>query len=149
MSCPIGFVNNPADGRCYCPIDKPYIDDKKECRACNGEWDITKMTCKACETNLIWNINTKTCDCQADNFQDKSGKCTLCPKPAAWDVTNKKCVRCPFGFVFDQKTSECSCPLDKPFLDSNNSCQACSTKWDTTAFKCQVCPFGTQWNKSS
>jgi hypothetical protein len=149
VRCPEGFTFDQNISLCACPKEKPYLDANNNCQNCNGEWDAAKIACKSCETNSTWNAVSKKCECQGENFNDGTGKCIACPKPASWDLTKKKCVRCPEGFVFDQKTILCACPNEKPYLDANNNCQACPTKWDATAFKCLVCDFGTVWNSAT
>lgn len=120
-------------GKCKCPADKPYLNYKGDCVACNTSEDCAK--CQDCEYS-----DCVTRKCPNGICDPVTDECTDCLKTGDCTGPNERCIdkkcECEEGFYRDPFTKLC---VEKPECEFDSQCPPCHI---CTATGCQpiVCP---------
>lgn len=71
-----------------------------------SSFDNTTRQCIQCEGGLIYNPDSKKCECPNSSFWSGE-KCITCYLPQYFDMDAKVCRDCPAGQYFDREKRYC------------------------------------------
>lgn len=109
-------------GKCKCPPDKPYQNQKGECVQCNNQTPLA--ACQECVDGII-----VLKECQAGVLNPDTCDCVECVKSSDCVKPNQKCgpngCECEDGFRLNLKTGDCE-PIDDCTRDEDcGPCKKC------------------------
>ncbi len=140
-----------SDGRCVaCALPSYWDSTVNQCRQCADgmhynstlnqcyicpqgyNFDIQSYTCKCmaivttnttCPSNLLYNPNTRMCECSASMPYYDGTRCLSCVAPNFWLASQKQCVSCPANTHYNSTSNICiSCPPNTTFNPNRYTC---------------------------
>lgn len=130
-----------------CPPDKPLMDSREICYACDEKkdlWLADANDCALCPNRIQKNENWCLHPCPPDKpLIDKNRQCHACDEKYVLELLDENdCTLCPDR---KRKGDKCilPCPPDKPLMDEYGHCYTCDEKYPLELLDgndCSLCP---------
>lgn len=120
-------------GKCKCPPNRPYLNQKGECVECNQDTPLSP--CQVCDNGIIKGKN-----CPEGVLNPNTCECVECVKSSDCKKPNEKCgpngCECEDGFIRNPATGDCEPSPDCVRDEDCGNCRKCKENGKCGDYEC-------------